>query len=180
MADLISGMTGIPREASNGFGGLAYILVADISAVDVTVDQTTGLAVITDVGESTTTTVAGAFKKFHMTKESSNITETMTGGDATGSISYAQVLTAVFHRSEAAKRNALAILAKSHMYVVGVDRNGDYQLLGADGGMALTSNVNTSGTVGGDLHGYTVTLSATEPFAMSYCDPATIAILSAI
>lgn len=156
-------LTAIPRTADKGYSGLSYVLLANWSEVTTTVDGSTGYA--TFKGADGSTALANTvFKRFDMTKETSNWTETGTGSANAGTTTYNQVLTLVFARNEALKRNTIKIMGKSELVAVAVDRNGYSVVLGSENGLDMTSGVTGSGTAGADMAGSTITLTANEVY----------------
>jgi len=153
-------LTTIPRDSTKGVGGLCYALLAnftDDASLVVTVDGTTGETAFTsDVS------LNSLFTKVVFTKETSNYTVTGTGTPTAGTTSYNQVLTMVFARNEALKRNQVKVMGNSELVAVVVDRNGDAWCLGNDGcsGLDMTSSTGQSGTGPNDLGGQTIVLSA--------------------
>ncbi len=150
-------LTSIPKNSDKGIAGLCYVLLANFSDVIVTVDPS-GNTTFADSDAS----IGVAFTKFVMTKETSNFTVTGTGTPTAGTTAYNQVLTLVFAKNEAIKRNQVKVMGKSELIAVAVDRNGDAWCLGNDGcvGLDMTSSTGTSGTGPNDLAGQTIVLSA--------------------
>jgi hypothetical protein len=149
-------LTTIPKSAEKGIGGLCYVLLANFTAVVPTIDasgNTTFAAGDTSIGT--------AFTKFTMTKETSNWTVTGTGAPTAGTTFFNQVLTLVFAKNEALKRNAVKVMGSSELIAVAVDRNGTAVCLGNDGfsGLDMTASAGASGTAPGDMNGQTITLS---------------------
>jgi hypothetical protein len=138
-------------------GGLCYVLLANVGDVNVTVDAS-GYTTFTDGDAS----VGDAFTKFVFTKETSNFTVTGTGAPTAGTTAYNHVLTMVFAKNDAIKRNAVKVMGNSELIAVVVDRNGDAWCLGNDAcsGLDMTASVGNSGAAPGDLYGQTITLSA--------------------
>ena len=163
-------LTSIPRQASKGIGGLKYVLLANFSDVTVVTDTSTGYTTFFAADGSTAITpVNTPFKKFVMTKESSDFNVTGTGNVPAGTTAYAHVLKLIFARNEAAKRNAVKIMGNSELVAVAVTRNEDPStgyhvawVLGADNGLDMTASVMGSGTAVGDLNGPTITLSGNQ------------------
>ena len=154
-------LTAIPRDATKGIGGIKYVLLTNFADVDVTVDQATGLITFEKAGGGAVE--AGTFIRFDFPKESSNYTVTGTGTPNQGTTFYAHVLTMVFKKNEAAKRNVVQVMGQSELIAVVVDRNGNNFCLGYENGLDLTANVGGSGTAPADLNGQTVTLTGNEP-----------------
>lgn len=149
-------LAAISRSAEKGMGGIKYFLVAQRDdAKAIAVDSVNGTA---DIGSYLPTD----FLKFKCNKETSNWVETGTGVVTTGAVSYEQIATLIFDKTEVSKRNVVEKLGKVETILVAVDRNGNAFILGAEEGMDMTSSVNGSGTAAGDLNGYTITLRGLE------------------
>ena len=102
-------LTAIPRQATKGVGGLKHVLLANYSEVHIDTDCSSGLTTFYLADASTLITPENTpFKKFVMTKESSNFDVTGTGNVPAGTTSYAHVLKMVFAKNESVKRNALS------------------------------------------------------------------------
>ena len=150
-------LTTIPRDSTKGLAGLCYVLLAnfDASSLTTTIDASGNTTFTADAS------LNNLFTKFVMTKETSNFTVTGTGTPTAGTTAYNQVLTLVFARNEALKRNQVKVMGTSELVAVCVDRNGDAWCLGNDGcsGLDMTSSTGTSGTGVSDLAGQTIVLS---------------------
>jgi hypothetical protein len=165
----MAALANIPRQASKGIGGLKYVLLANYADITTTTDSSSGYVTFQLADASTTITPTNSpFKKFTMTKESSDFTVTGTGNIPAGTTAYAHVLKMVFAKNEAAKRNAVQIMGNSELVAVAVtraqDASGNYVgwVLGAENGLDMTSSVTGSGTAVGDLNGPTITLSGNQ------------------
>jgi len=97
-------------------------------------------------------------------KNSSNWVENIQSSVENGTIGYEQVLTLVFSKNEATKRNQIKLLGQANLSVIIRDRNSKYWLLGAQEGMELNGGTSSSGTVLNDLNGWSITLQAKEPY----------------
>jgi len=164
-------LTTIPRDSNKGMAGLCYVLLANFGDVIVTVDAS-GYTSFADGDAST----GNAFTKFVLTKETSNFTVTGTGSPQAGTTSYNQVLTMVFARNEALKRNQVKVMGTSELIAVAVDKNGESWCLGNSpcSGLDMTSSTGSSGTGPNDLAGQTIVLSANCKEPESYVDAATL------
>jgi hypothetical protein len=162
-------LTAIPRQAAKGIGGLKHVFLANFSDVVIKADVSTGYVTI-DASDGITpiTPSTSPFKKFVMTKESSDFNVTGTGNVPAGTTSYAHVLKMVFAKNEAAKRNAVKLMGNSELVAIAVTRNQDASgnnvawVLGAENGLDMTASVMGSGTAVGDLSGPTITLSGNQ------------------
>lgn len=99
-------------------------------------------------------------------KYSSSFTETINSSIENGTIFYAQVLSLVFGKMQAAVRDVVEELGQSELVVVVETANGKYFVLGQDkNGMVVSGGSGATGTAYGDLNGYTVelTCNSTRP-----------------
>ena len=174
-------LTGIPRQAYKGIGGLKYVLLANFSDLVVVTDVSTGYVnFLIDSSTGPVTPANTPFKKFVMTKESADFTVTATGNIPAGTTSYAHTLKLVFAKNEAVKRNAVKIMGNSELIAVAVTRNQDASsnyvawVLGAENGLDMTTAVSGSGTAVGDLNGPTITLSGNQIDPEGCIDQATL------
>jgi hypothetical protein len=165
-------LTTIPRDSEKGMAGLCSVLLANFSDVIVTVDAS-GNTSFADGDAS----IGTAFTKFVFTKETSNFTVTGTGAPQAGTTAFNHVLTMVFARNEALKRNQVKVMGNSELIAVAIDRNGDAWCIGNDGcsGLDMTSSAGTSGTGPNDLAGQTITLTGNCKEPESFVTPEVLA-----
>ena len=151
-------LTGIPRDASRGLGGICEVLIAnwgdvmgDVSGASI--DDATGI--VTFAADAST-----YFKVYQPSNNTANYNVALTGTEANGSNEYLATVTLGFKRNQAAKRNEVAVLANSEVEIVLKDKNGLAWAFGNKcNGMALTGNIGESGTAGGDSMGQTMTFT---------------------
>lgn len=147
-------LSGIPREAVKGQGGIKRVFLAKFE--DVTNKVVTA-------GVASFSVPAGAFKEFNFGKESgSNLAETTTGDPAAGTTSTEQILTMIFRRQDVNKRNEAKILAKSELIGVVEDNNGEIYVIGLDNGLDMTSGAGGTGSAYAESNNLTVTLRGLE------------------
>lgn len=171
-------LIGIPRQAINSSGGVSKFFIADFAEVKTTIVE--GVASFKTAAGEAITAENMPFVPFYVTKRSSNITSTWTGTPATGQGIEQQVATMIFAKQETSKRTELNAMKHQELVVIGLDFNGDWQVLGSQQGGDLVTNVTTTGTAGADLNGYTATVTADENVDMPTVDPAFITLLEAI
>jgi hypothetical protein len=170
--------SGWAKGCKDNAGGLKRVLLANKSdVVSFTEGQTGSLP--EPSGEITAITMgAGAvFYEFVPNKMSSNWVENIQANTQNGTVGYEQVLTMIFAKNEAAKRNQVALLGQGEVYAIVEDYNGKYFLLGEFNGCELTGGSSSSGTALSDLNGWTLTLSAMEPEPAKEVDADIIAAL---
>jgi len=159
--------SGWAKGCKDNAGGLKRILLANKGdVVSFTEGVMAGSPPSTDPsGEIITITMAAlaSWYEFVPNKMSSNWVENIQANTQNGTIGYEQVLTMIFAKNEAAKRNQVALLGQGEVYAIVEDYNGKYFLLGEFNGVELTGGSSASGTALSDLNGWTLTLSAMEP-----------------
>lgn len=173
----MASLQAIPRGFDKGSGGIKYVLLGKYEEMKVTLDASANATF--KAYDGSTALANTVFKRFDITKETSNWVETATGSGTAGTVGYSQVLTLVFARNEALFRNQLQVIGKSEVIAVVVDRNGQAVVLGADNGMDLTSGVMQTGSTITDTNGMTLTLTASEPFPHGIVTDAILATLQA-
>ena len=134
MACLIT--SGIPKGCKDNSGGVRKVFIANtanITSITPTVDgDTTGL--ITAI-----TLVSGSyFHEFEPNKMSSNVVENIQSNIQNGTIGYEQVVTLVFAKNEASKRNQIKLLGQAEVAVIIQDYNNKYFLYGEQNGLELS------------------------------------------
>jgi hypothetical protein len=75
-----------------------------------------------------------------------------------------------FSKTEASKRNAIAVLAEKSVVVIAEDNNGTFTMYGWDRGLDQTEGTNPLGITAAELNGYTITLTgdqATLPYEVA-------------
>lgn len=171
----MASLTTIPFDALKGVGGLCKVFLANTSDVSINLNSTTGICTI-DASN------AALFTKFVMRNETSGFVDTGTDNVQTGSSFYNPVLTLVFARNEALKRNQVKALAQSEVFGVAVDRNGTGWFLGdqlgtCKFGLNMTSSTISSGVAPGDLNGTTMVLSGNFANPVWAMDPSSLGYL---
>ena len=152
---------GIARGCKDNVGGiktvwlLPKVQIASIASV-------AGSGVITAI-TTTGTTPVPKFKRFEMNKNSSNWVENIQSNVQNGSVGYEQVLTMIFSKNEATKRNVIKLLGTNELVALVLDLNGTYWYLGETAGLDVTAGSSASGTAMADLNGWTITLGSNEP-----------------
>lgn len=156
--------SGWAKGCKDNAGGLKRILLANKGDVTSFTEGTTGSPAVPS-GEIITITMAAlaSWYEFVPNKMSSNWVENIQANTQNGTIGYEQVLTMIFAKNEATKRNQVALLGQGEVYAIVEDYNGKYFLLGEFNGVELTGGSSASGTALSDLNGWTLTLSAMEP-----------------
>ena len=163
MACLLS--SGIAKGCKDNAGGLKRILLANTtgaSGTGVTFTPSIGATaddIITSVAMGAS---ADKFYEFVPNKMSSNWVENVQSNVQNGTVGYEQVLTMIFGKNEATKRNQVKLLGQAEVYAIVEDYNGKYFLLGEENGLELTGGSSSSGTTLTDLNGWNVVLGGNE------------------
>jgi hypothetical protein len=142
--------TGIAKQCRASIGGVKRFLIAELDAVT---------SVTTASGVATAITKSGLFYEFIPTKKSSSASSPFSGSVEAGQRSWNHTVVMQFAKSEAAKRNVVAVLAETTIVAIVEDKNGKYHLYGWDLGLELTEGDNTIGVAPTDMNGYTLTFS---------------------
>ena len=100
--------------------------------------------------------------KYTLPEYTASLTENLNASPENGTIFYEQVLEMTLHKLRAADRNEIKLLAKGRPHVIVQDNNGNYLLAGFQKGMDVTAGTAVTGAAGGDLSGYTLTLTGRE------------------
>jgi hypothetical protein len=134
-------------------GGVKRFLIAELSSITTVVEAS---------GIVTAITKSGLFYEFTPTRKSSNSSAPIEQSVENGQVSFNHSVSMVFSKREAAKRNAIMVLAQVPTVVIEEDRNGKFFLKGWDYGLDMTEGGAESGTAASDLNGYNVTLSGQQ------------------
>jgi len=159
--------TGIAKGCKDNSGGIKRALITNsynVLTVTPAVGATTDLGIITAIGMSGagTTGATATFFEFTPNKMSSNWVENIQSNMQNGTVGYEQVLTLIFAKNEAAKRNQIKLMGQAELVAIVEDYNGRYWLLGEDNGLELSGGSSTSGTALTDMNGWTINLTGME------------------
>ena len=123
-------------------------------------------------GTSTLNVDAATYVAFEPTRNSASLVATPTVSVENGSVFYAQVVDALnFPVLTAADTAQFEDLVKSRLSVIVQDANDNYLLMGRTQGVEVTGGAVQTGGAAGDLHGYTLQLTANSPEAPAFIDP---------
>lgn len=151
---------GIPKGCRANSGGIKRVLLANyenITAVGPALaGDTTGTVTAITMPSGTSATTWYAFVP---NKLSSNYVENIQASSQNGTFGFDQVITLIFAKNEASKRNAIMMLGQANLMAIVEDFNAKYWLLGEQNGIELTAGSSATGTALGDLNGYTLTIS---------------------
>lgn len=154
-------LSGITFSCLSNTGGLNAqgIYVTTLSSISSFAVDTTGA--ITAMTMNTGTT----FVQIQSTRDTSAFEEDPTINIENGTTFYTQKVDVFVPRRDAAKRNAVLLLAQGQpqLAVVVLDMNGIYWLIGASQGAYLTNAKGGTGKKKSDANGYTLEFTAEEP-----------------
>jgi hypothetical protein len=151
----------IQKSCDNNSGGIYQVWFIPQDNIDVVTSNTTYPAY--EVTAITVNPLLTTFDSYFIRRNTSNYTEEQAADLINGSTFVTQTINLVFHRREAAKSNALKILASGQQYLAAVvlDANGRYWYMPY---MQLTATGEGSGTARADGSKYTVTMVAENEF----------------
>ena len=150
-------LEGIQKSCDNNSGGIYQVWFIPQDNINVVTANTTYPSY--EVTAITVTPALTVFDSYFIRRNTSNYTEEQAADLINGSTFVTQTINLVFHRREAAKSNALKILASGQQYLSGVvlDANGKYWYFPY---LQMTATGEGSGTARADGSKYTVTLVA--------------------
>jgi hypothetical protein len=150
-------LEGIQKSCDNNSGGIYQVWFIPQDNINVVTANITYPNY--EVTAITVTPALTVFDSYFIRRNTSNYTEEQAADLINGSTFVTQTINLVFHRREAAKSNALKILASGQQYLAGVvlDANGKYWYFPY---LQLTATGEGSGTARADGSKYTVTLVA--------------------
>ena len=169
MADVL---TGIPKEASKGAGGISVAYIAFLSDV-------TGATA--SEGVASFASDAGVWKKFVFGKQAgSNFTYTPVGDIPSGTIFYDDLATFIFRKNQTSKRNEMKVLGRNELVVIINDNNapqtttgdcsvGDLYIIGlavcgSEGGAEISGGGGVTGAQLGEANQLTIAIAMREAF----------------
>lgn len=158
---------GVGRGCMDNVGGLKSIYITDNCLMDwdLTINSD---SVITDYTSNVT------WYKFIPAKHSSNYTETINVSAEAGTLYYEGVVTALFNKMTAEKRNTFGELAKGETAVLFVDNNNNMWLVGEpENGCVFGGTSFQTGTALADSNGNNVTFTCQMAQPAFMVEPAT-------
>ena len=154
---ICTALEGIQKSCDNNSGGIYQVWF--IPQDNINVVTTVTAYPNYEVTAISVTPLLTVFDSYFIRRNTSNYTEEQAADLINGSTFVTQTINLVFHRREAAKSNALKILASGQQYLAAVvlDANGRYWYMPY---MQLTATGEGSGTARADGSKYTVTMVA--------------------
>ena len=144
-------LNGVFLDCGN-VGGLQKIYISPIDAVSGITEGTGGTVTIAMNDTK-------KFKEFSFRKGNANFTSEGSQDDTAGTYFVTSTVTAQFNKMETAKRTEMVALTKAQCYVIALDQNGLFWLIGK--GSYATSNVSAaSGAQRADSNNYTLVITS--------------------
>ena len=142
-------------DCKDGVGGLKLMFI--IAKDDATLTPSSGT--ITAVTNKT----GKKWLKYELVKETASFKETFNDNIQNGTTYYTQELELILNKLQTATRNELLLLGKGHFWVIVLDQNGKYWLLGYQNGIDRSGGSSESGKGYGDRNGYAINFKGMEP-----------------
>ena len=133
----------------DGVGGIKEFYITELANKS-TYTETSG--VVTAFTLQTTK----KFWTYALPEEYATFTEELNTNYGNGTNFYKQSFEAQIRKLSASTRNELKLLAQNRCYIIILDRNGVYWLLGATNGMHMANSTSATGKAFGDFTGYTL------------------------
>ena len=155
---------GIARGCRDNTGGIKRVLITNKTNIDTISPEQGATGSPSDEGEITSVDMelGTQFFEFKPNKLSSNWVENIQSNVQNGTIGYEQVLTLMFSKNEAEKRNQIKLMGQAEMVAIVEDYNNKYFMLGEVMGLELSGGSSASGTALTDMNGWNITLSGSE------------------
>lgn len=100
--------------------------------------------------------------KYEQIRETASFTQTYTDNIANGTQFVTQELDMFIPKLSTTLRNEIALIAQNRLYIVVLDRNGQYWLMGYENGCDRVGGTAATGTAMGDKNGYSLKFQAME------------------
>ena len=163
--------SGVINGCSTNQGGLEAIFIAN-GAVESFTESNGTISAITVGGSALT---PSDFFKFETPRQTSSISEAVTGDVSQGTVTYAQTAIIVLNQMQASTRDQLQLIFEAtNMVVVAKDNNGRFFSIGISRGAYGSTSTNTSGVAYQDRNGYEITIEGIEPQPMFEVDGAIV------
>ena len=147
-------------------GGIVAVYFANDIELNTTTMITAGSTgtfatnVLADIDGSAT---AASLFKYALPEYTASYTETLTSAPENGTLFYEQAIELTLHKLSANDRNEIKLLAAGRPNVILEDNNGNFILAGWRKGMNVTTAAAQTGTAAGDLSGYVISMTGSEP-----------------
>jgi hypothetical protein len=155
--NLSSGRQEPCKESIGGLSGVYFINY---------VDSTSGSFALNASSEVTSFPTASAY--YYQLKGTSAYTETVNTSRENGTTFFSQELTLNLKKITQEMSTQLKLMAYGRPQIVVVTNNGDSFLVGRTLGADVTAGTIQTGAALGDLYGYSVTFTGTEPLPANF------------
>ncbi len=142
--------TGFTLDCKDGIGGIKQIVL---------VDKTLVSSFSFDANEVVTTIVgpaSGDLFTYELPTQTGSFEETINFNRDNGTVFYTQTVNVMLHKLSYAKRLELQNVATARVIVFVEDTNGNWWAVGYEYGADLSTATAATGTVLGDMNGYTL------------------------
>jgi len=147
MCELSSGFT---LDCKDGIGGIKQIVLVDKANVtSFTLDASEVVTLINGA-------VLGDLFTYELPTQTGSFEETINFNRDNGTVFYTQTVNVMLQKLSAAKRLELQSVAQARVIVFVEDTNGNWWAVGYEYGADLSTGTAASGTVLGDMNGYTL------------------------
>jgi hypothetical protein len=150
--------TGFTLDCKDGIGGIKQIVL---------VDKTEVTTFIFDANEIVTliegTLALGDLYTYELPTQTGSFEETINFNRDAGTIFYTQTVNVMLNKLSAAKRLELQNVATARVIVFVEDTNGNWWAVGYEFGADLSTGTAATGTVLGDMNGYTLAFTHETP-----------------
>jgi hypothetical protein len=141
--------TGFTLDCKDGIGGIKQIILVDQSLVEFDLDANEVVTEIIGV-------VSGDLYTYELPTQTGSFEETINFNRDAGTIFYTQTVNIMLNKLTAAKRLELQNVATSRVVVFVQDTNNNWWAVGYEYGADLSTSTAGTGTVLGDMNGYTL------------------------
>jgi len=148
---------GFGLDCKDGIGGIKKIVLTDFTNVD---------AFTLDADEVVTAIIANdadAIYTYELPTQTGSFEETINFNRDAGTIFYTQTVNVMLNKLSAAKRLELQNVATARVVVFVNDSNGNWWAVGYEYGADLSTATAATGTVLGDMNGFTLAFTHETP-----------------
>ena len=147
MCELSSGFT---LDCKDGIGGIKQIILVD--KTEVTSFTLDGSEIVTAINGP----AGGDLYTYELPTQTGSFEETINFNRDAGTIFYTQTVNVMLNKLSAAKRLELQSVAQARVIVFVNDTNDNWWAVGYEYGADLSTGTAATGTVLGDMNGYTL------------------------
>ena len=140
--------TGFTLDCKDGIGGIKKIILCD-TVTSLTFDANEIVTAI--VGP-----ISGDLYTYELPTQTGSFEETINFNRDNGTVFYTQTVNVMLQKLSAAKRLELQNVATARVIVFVEDTNGNWWTVGYEYGADLSTSTAATGTVLGDMNGYTL------------------------